>query len=739
MDLPNLFSSATELETRIQICIVLNETTVQALLLKITMEESRILQKSPVLAYSDPETLLVRTDEALQELGKESENINEVLFVLEPAWLKDGDVVVGKKPLLQKITTELALRPIGFLLQSEAIIQNLLAHNPHFSAVLLLITSGQIAVTVLTQGKVGAPHFVGRSSDIASDLQEAFARYLHEKKQAHLPGKLICASFTLTAEELIAAQQRLLDTSWGEKAPFVQAPTIDIIKPDLALSILAQQAGNAVMGLQKAEIKSMESRKPTTAHSSQKEAVALGFSAVGHSNLATVDDQERAVEVAKDFLPTSFGIPIKQTQLAGSDDEELAVEVPGTASKKSNPGSIGKLFGTTKTKHNTKLFIVGGFIAGLLAVGVGSYLWLLFFTRVEARIVPITKTIASDVTLTLDPKLPAPDPENLRIPAAAVTKTIKTQVSGTTSGIKIVGDKAKGEVTIYNKTAAQKTFAAGTVLQSGELQFVLEKEVTVDAATVQQSSSNSETKTFGEAKVAASAYVIGVESNIAEGQELTVANFDKSTYVAKSVGAFTGGSSREIRVVAQLDRDQLLAEAKKNILKDAQDQFTAESGNGTFILPTDEVVIKKATYSDELEAAADELVLDAEGTVTALSYKVADLVPLAQAVLGSKVPAGFMLSNDDPEILSAPSKNSAKQGVVVLEANLSATAVPQLDPSSLTLELAGKSVSEVPAVFANTGVIKSSSILFNPPLAARLLSTVPNDKSRITVVWDTQE
>jgi uncharacterized protein YihD (DUF1040 family) len=199
MDLPNLFSSATELETRIQICIVLNETTVQALLLKITMEESRILQKSPVLAYSDPETLLVRTDEALQELGKESENINEVLFVLEPAWLKDGDVVVGKKPLLQKITTELALRPIGFLLQSEAIIQNLLAHNPHFSAVLLLITSGQIAVTVLTQGKVGAPHFVGRSSDIASDLQEAFARYLHEKKQAHLPGKLICASFTLTA------------------------------------------------------------------------------------------------------------------------------------------------------------------------------------------------------------------------------------------------------------------------------------------------------------------------------------------------------------------------------------------------------------------------------------------------------------------------------------------------------------------------------------------------------------
>lgn len=740
MDLPNLFSSTTEMETRIQISIILTDTTVQALLLKITMEETKILRKSPVLVYADGDTLVLRTDEALQELGKESENINEVIFVLEPSWLKDGDVVVGKKPLMHKLVTELALRPVGFLVQSEALIQNAFSHNVHFSAVLLVITATQIAVTVLTQGKVGTTQFVGRSQDIAADLQEAFARYLHEKNEAHLPGKLICASFSLTEEELVAAQQKLLDTSWGEKAPFVQTPTIDVIKPELAQSIIAQQAGNAVMGLHKAEMKPMETGDRPVEHSAEKESKEMGFAAVSHKNVAPVADEERAVEVAKDFLPTSFGIPIQQKKLEGdNEEEELAVETPHRSGKAAKPTFINKLLGTSKGKHNVKLFISLGFLAGLFTVVVGGYVWLLFFTTVHAKITPVTKVVASDVTLTLDPKLTEPDAEKLRIPAAIVTKTLTTQTSGTTSGVKIVGDKAKGEVVIYNKTASQKTLAEGTVLNNGSLQFVLDKEVTVDAAKVEQSSSNSETKTFGEAKAMVTAYVIGVESNIAKDQELIVASFDKSTYIAKSVDAFTGGSSREIRVVAQEDRDQLLAEAKKNLLHDAQEQFKNESGNGIFILPTEELVIKKASYSDELEAAADELALDVEGTVSAVSYKVSDLVPLAQAVLGSKVPPGFVLSQEAPEILSAPSKESGKQAAVILQANLSAKALPQLDPSSMTLELAGKPVSEVNAIFANTGVIKSSSLQFHPALAAKFIQKLPSDKNKITIEWAQEE
>ena len=741
MDLPNLFSSNTEMETRIQICIILTDTTVQALLLRITMEETRILHKSPVLTYTDGDTLTIRADESLQELGKESENINEVIFVLPPSWLKSGDVVAVKKPLMQKMTTDLALRPVGFLVQSETIIQNSLSHNIHFSAVLLLITAEQIAVTVVTQGKAEATQLVGRSQDIAADLQEAFARYLNEKNETHLPGKLICTSFSLTEEVLVSCQQKLLDTSWGEKAPFVQTPTIDVIKPELSLSIVAQQAGDAVMGLHKSEMQKMPEEKPQSEHQSKKESHEMGFETVDHKNLEKVDDEERAVEVAKDFLPTSFGIPIKPSKMKAlpDEEEELAIETPHSAAKAAKGGLFAGLLSSSKGKHNVKLFIGGGVLAGIVTVLVGGYLYLLFFSTVRIELTPVVKTVASDVTLTLDPKLTAPDAENLRIPAQTVSKNLKTQTSGTTSGVKIVGDKAKGEVVIYNNTTSEKTFVAGTVVQSGEIQFLIDKDVTIPAAKVEdgKNSQGNPTKliTASEAKVTATAYVIGVESNIAKDIELSVANFDKNTYMAKSTGEFTGGSSREVRVVSKEDQDLLLSEAKKNLLRDAQEEFKAESGNGTFILPTDEVTITKAIFSDELESAADELVLDVEGKVSAVSYKAADLVPLAQAVLGSKVPPAYALSDETPEILSAPAKQNGKETALVLQANLSAKAKPQLDPSSLTLELAGKSLEEVPGVFKTTGVIQSNTIQFTPPLAKNVIRKLPSNKDKITVTW----
>lgn len=748
MDLPNLFSSTTEMETRIQIAMLLTDTTVQSLLLKITMEDTKILHKSPVLTYADAETVIIRADETLQELGKESENVNEVIFVVDPSWLKAGDVIASKKPLIQKITTDLALRPVGFLVQSEVLIQNSLAHNAHFSAVVLLLTSSQIAMTVVTQGKINPTQFVGRSQDVTADLQEAFARYLHEKNQAHLPGKLICTSFSLTEEELVDCQQKLLDTSWGEKAPFVQTPTIDVIKPELALSIVGQQAGNAIMGLHNAEVKTMAPAAEKS-HQVETEAAEMGFTTVDHKNVAPVADEERAVEVAKDFLPTSFGIPIKQSkadpavETAVDDEVELAVETPETAPKHKKKGFLAGLFAgkpsaSGKKKHNPKLFIILGFVLGLLALLVGGYFWILSATTVTAQITPVVKTVASDVSLTLDPDLDEADPENLRIPAQVVTKTLKTQTSGTTSGIKIVGDKAKGEVVIYNKTTSEKNFASGTVLEFGDLQFVTDKEVTVPAATVEQSG-NKETKTFGETKVAATANVIGVESNIGKDTELSVASFDKSTYAAKADTEFTGGSSREIRVVSQEDRDLLLSEAKKNLLKDAEEAFKAESGDGTFILPTEEVTITKATFSDELEAAAEELVLDAEGTVSAVSYQAEDLVPLAEAVLGEKVPPAYQLSSEAPEILSAPAKNSDPEKAVVLQANLSAKAVPQLEPQTMSLELAGKPLTEATAILTDTGVVEASTFTFNPSFAQGFVKNLPKDKNKITVTWAAEE
>jgi hypothetical protein len=727
MDLPNIFSQSTEMDVKLLICTIMTDTTLQSLLVKVSTQGAKILHRSSVVVYSDELTAVVKMDETLQELGEESEKVTEIIFALDPSWLKNGDVVSAKKPLLHKIVTDLALRPVGFVVISEALVQHSINHNPHFSAILLLLNQSNITVTVATQGKIVSTQTVGRSSDTVADLKEAFARYLQENGEAHLPGKLMCASFALTEEELIGCQQKLLDATWGDKIPFVQTPTIDVVKPDLAVSIIAQQAGQAITAI-------------VNPQSDVVPADNFDFAAVSTEKLKSTKSEERAVEVDHQTLPTSFGIPIKHSMLkdATPEDEErpeLAVEVDEPI-RKQKKSFMSKLFGSSKNsghhKYNPKIFIGAGFVAGLLVLVVSGYVWLFFFSSVTVRYKPVAKAIAKEVSLTLDPSITEPDAAALVIPGKKVTVDLSQSTDGTTTGIKIVGDKAKGEVVVYNKTDSQKTFAAGTVFSFDKLQFTSDKDVTVPAAITKEEG-NQKTTTYGETKVPVTAYVIGVEGNIPKDSELGVASFDKTSYTSKVVADFTGGTSREIRVVSKEDRELLLSEAKKAMLTEAEKQFEEKSGNGIYILPTTELVISKAVYSAELEAPTEELALKLDGTVTALSYDVADLKPISQAVLSDQVPEGYQLSSEDPEILSAPATTSKDSKAVTLLANISSQAVPKVESSAIQSELVGMSIEKAQEHLQNKKVVTNVEFIFNPPIAQKIVGRLPKNASRITV------
>lgn len=736
MDLPNLFSHSTEMDARLLLCSVLTDTTIQSLLLKVTAQGTKVIRKSSVVVYSEENTAVMKMDETLQELGEESENINEILFALDPAWMSHGDLVADKKPILHKLVTDLALRPIGFVVQSEALVQHSINHNAHFSAIVLLLTMAKVTVTIVTQGKVVFTQSVGRSNDIVADLTEAFARYLKEKNEAHLPGKLLCASFALPEVELVTSQQKLLEATWPESVPFIQTPTIDVVKPDLAVTIIAEQVGEAVNAASATPLPEESNLKPVD----DKKAEEFGFSQVPVSELKHEKKEELAVEVDREALPTSFGIPIKHEFMGGSEktdsaEEELAVEVDHSRQKsKKSGGMLSGLFagspGAHGSHHNPKLFMVIGFVAGIVALLIVGYVWLFLLSTVTISVKAVTKTIAKEVSLTLDPDLTEPNADTLNIPAQKVTTSLVKETEGNTTGIKIVGDKAKGEALIYNKTDAQKSFPSGTVVSSGQLQFVTEAEVTVPASKENDSGTG---KVYGEAKVAVTAYLIGVEGNITKDTELTVANFDKSSYTAKSLADFSGGTSREIRVVSKEDRELLLSEAKKAMLEDAQKEFKDKSVNGMYILPTEQLAITKATYSAELEAPTESLTLKLEGTVTALAYKTDDLFPLAEKVLADQVPQGYQLTDKPPEILSAPSQGTGTTKAVTLKANISAEARPKLDFNALQSEVAGMRVDGAKEHLESKKVMTDIEFMFTPAVAKNVVKNLPKQPDKITI------
>lgn len=734
MDLPNLFTANSETAGRLLLCIVLSDSSVQALLLSASLQGTRIVKKSTVIPYTDKKNCVIKTDEALQELGKESENVNEVLFGLEEAWLKEGAIVDAKKSLLHDLTTDLSLKPLGFVVQSEALFQHHLSHNSHISTILLVFSEQFLTVLVITQGQLKVTETVGRSDDIVPDIKEALTRYTTQFEGTYLPGKMVCASFVLSETELHQYQQKLLDVDWGDGFPFVQKPTIDVMRPELAISLVAQQAGQAVA----ASSAQLESGDSTVEAVQEETPESMGFENVSAKELS--EEKETALEESSTSLPKSFGIPIKSNltevnkAVEVQEDEATAVEEVATKSG----GVWQKLFGAAgpttgiKKKHNPKHFIIGGAAAGVVVLLLVAIGFVMFFSQVTAVIVPKPQNVFKEVTLKLDPKAQASDPENLLIPAAQVTKELTKESTIETTGVKIVGDKATGEVVIYNKTESDKTFPQGTVVSLDDLQFVTDEEVTVPAATSEEQG-NSKVTNFGEKNVKATAYLIGVEGNIGNEKELTVADFDKGTYAAKTTTEFSGGSSREIRVVAQEDLDAALEKAKNELLDDANTQFAQDSKDGISILPTEDIKVTDAQYSAEEEKEAQEITASITATVTALSYKIEDLKPLAQAILASEVPDGYEIDSTEPEILSSPADTTEETGQISLQANISTTALPKLDPGIIRQEISGKPVAEAVSILQSRKGVEKATLVFYPSWGAVMIKSVPTKLERITV------
>ncbi len=759
MDLPNLFTTQSEIEKQSVICILLTDATVQSLLLSVSIHATRIEKRSVIKKYATIEDAVVRTDETLQDLGKGSEHVSEVLFGLQDNWVDGKEIIEDKQQLLQQITTDLSLQPMGFVLQSEALYQHYISQQTHFSAILLSFANQNITVLVIIQGKLVFSETVGRSQDVSADVTEALSRYINQHQGTYLPAKIVCASFVHAEEELSDYQQQLLGVKWSDTIPFVQTPTIDVMRPELAISLISQQAGLALavkLGTnshQKSAHASSEKNLDTTDESVESPLIT---SSQENKKLKTTPDkqrqpnsdsqqtqdnadlEERAVLTKPNIEPTSnltqastFGVPIKSAvfNAAADDDQDPVQSYQAKEVIKEGVAGFDRL---KKRKYNPKIFMIGGVIAGLIAVlGLGIF-YTVYLSQVTAVIVPKNLTISKEVELNLDPNATTSDPENRVIPADKVTKSISKDVTIDTTGVKIVGDKAVGKVKIFNKTEADKTFPQGTVVSLGEIQFITNDEITVPAATIEESSSSKKTE-YGEKSVEVTAYVIGVEGNIEKDKELVVGEFDRNTYSALSEQNFEGGSSREVRVVAEEDLATAIQKAKAEILTQANALFAKESGQGTYILATDQITVEEVSHSAELEVEADTLTTTVGATVTALSYQSADLQPIAAALLSSEVPEGYEIGSEEPQILSSPNDGSSGDQPVSLTANVTTKAKPIIDDQQLKEDIVGKPIKEAQSILQGRSYITQVSFVFYPTWSGQILGKIPGDTSRITI------
>ncbi len=688
--------------------IQISDDQVEAALWKVEEGKTHIVSFSQPHHWRDEQSCVTAVDQSLQELGKESEHVKESLFALNGDWVDPEGIIAAKKHLFQQITKELTLEPIGFVVMTEALAEYINDKSPQLNAFLVQAGTQNLVVTLVRAGEVIQTVKVGKSEKSVSDLTEAFAHI----KEKLFPSKIILFSPVLSQEELTEVQQQLFSHDWVGSYPFLHQPVIEVFEEKSLLEVVVETGGKAVAqsrGLLKKMETAVPIAKPTPPVTAQPETNAnvMPISA-GEFGF---HQPEPVKEVA---APAAKSMP--------SDHHQQTKEILHFAKKPFWKAHLP--------------FILLGFLIGLIALAAITFFAAQKIMTAVVSVKLASQTVSQDVQLTLDAKTASSDPTKLILKADLASQLEEGDQSADTTGTKTIGDKAKGSITIYSYTVGSKTFAAGTKLSAGNVSFILDKDTTVASASTSLDSSNNMVIKPGTGDGTITASAIGSDSNIASGTDLTVESFAKTVYSAKTTSAITGGSSRDIQAVSQKDKDTLLASLKKMLVDKAAKDLKAQSVTGLYAVPTNRVKIDSAVYSADVGKETNTISLYLKLEAEALTYKASELKSFADQILSQKLPSGYALSGNDPQILSSPSLTSTSSAQIVLQSSFSSIARPVVDVNQWRSAIVGRSEQQALSLLQSDNAIKSVAITLKPFPFSLLFHNLPKVGDKITFEVD---
>ncbi|MCG2691438.1 hypothetical protein L6272_01280, partial [Microgenomates group bacterium] len=456
-----------------------------------------------------------------------------VIFGLPEAWMDSDNIIPDKKTFLKAICQELELKPLGFVISNTAVIQYLkIDEGTPPSAIFLQLSSTEINLSLVKLGKLVGTQLVGRSGDLGQDVEEGLSRF---DKIDTLPSRMILYDGQIDFEE---DKQQLTSYDWEEKLPFIHFPKVEVLPADASIKAISLAGGSEVAKSLGFDI------KPPSPPPAESTAADLGFS---------------AQDIALTKTPEPEPPPKLNPPTGGPNLIQLIKEKLSRLKFPSAPKAI--------------IWIAAGFL-GLLIFVFSAYWYL---PKAQITLYFESKTIETNLTLTIDPQASTLDPVKAILPGESVDISVEGSQSIPTTGTALIGDPATGNITIYNKTAQTKSFPKGTILIGPDnLTFSLDEDTTATSSSSREDGENT-IITPGKADASITAQNIGSDSNLAADSRLSFKQFSEDDYYAKTSG-LSGGTSQEVKAVSQADQDKLLAAATTELISKAQTELQSRLG-----------------------------------------------------------------------------------------------------------------------------------------------------------------
>jgi hypothetical protein len=681
----------------------------------------KVAATGPQISYQpEKESVVAAANESMYQAAtqvglSEDQEPDTIALIIPPFWVgSDGKIITDKLKLIDFVRRDLKLTPMGFISYDDAIVEN--ANNTDgFPASFVLVNIGidSLTVSLTYLGKI--IERINKPLPYPFDASVIENCLIEFKSESTLPPQIILFG---TYDDSIV--ESIKNYTWiGKKniETFLHFPDIK----NYTLSEINTIYTRAITLQFKPQTQSNSEINPTPLTSDTDALTNDTDDSIEESvdGLAEVSAAElgfdESIESPNFITPPEETIPLELVEDIPPDEI-----IPGKINRPALKLSLPKLKLPRINIPRTNFLLLPLVLSPLLI------LLPFFFSKAKITLYITPYNFNKQVQVTLDPSVAAIDLEKKTIPVNTKTYTVNSSASVPTTGNKTIGDKARGEIIVYNKLDKVQNLVKGLILVDDKGNKF---ELAV-AAQVASSSSNLDAGVInlGQTKVMITAADIGPEYNLSKDTKLNFKDYAESILIAKVKDQLSGGTKSQIKAVSPIDKIAADQKIKENITAEVDSRISKEIGQISGIIK-DTLQIKKGRieYSREIGEEADELTANSVNTITIYYLDSGKKTQLLDAFLSSE--DGYANSTVTPDnfnisISSAKNSGTAISGLMTIEGK----STLKVDIDSLKKQIYGKNVTKaqdlikkvIPRVY-NFQINRNLSFLnFINPLPYRL-------------------
>lgn len=618
----------------------------------------------------------------------------KTIFGVKEDWVEEKQIKKEYLARLKKVSDELGLTPIGFLVIAEAITHFLgKEEGVPVSAILVEVGKKKIAVSLLRAGRV----IETKRTRVEDSIAKTTDRILHHFTNYEvLPSRIIL--FNGKNEEDLS--QELIGHSWSKSLPFLHVPQITTLPNGFdAKAILfgaASEMGFEVLSDTQEEKSQIETKE------TPEEPIEEKISKESHT-------QDFGFVIEKDVSKQTHH-PIPPVKTRGSLLQEIKPFLVAGASLI----PVDKISAIKDTIHVPHIvpdlrrrkiifilpLIILIFIGFLLLYAMGLKATIVL--HVKPNIVEKNQDVVFSTNSTTD------FAKNI-IAVEPLVVTKDGSLTEAATGTKEIGEKAKGAVTIFNNSLQSYTFQKDSSIKStNDLEFTLDESVTIASASGDASSPAPTQK-----KLSITAKEIGKEYNLPSGTKFIIGTFPVTTIVAKNDSAFSGGSKKEVSAIAKEDIDKLASQLPKSLEKQAKEEMMKKISEDKEILPDfTDIVLSKKEFDKDVGDEGKSVKLKATVSYQTFLYKKSDIDSFAKDLI--KQSANNMSFADEDiniEIKNIKQKKDKETTAII---SVKATLIPTFDNQKLQKIISGKSFEDTTDILSKLPQISGIDIMLHP-------------------------